>query len=150
MTRSPTPILIVDANIVLSAVLGYRTRRTIAEVGTRRQLFMSARAEHEVLLVARNAARRQQGGEEALRELMATIEVAPAERYHGKVAPAELALREAVASRNGSERDAHILALAWTLEADIWSHDCDFAGTGWPSWSSSNLLAHLRAVEGSA
>lgn len=45
---------------------------------------------------------------------------------------------------NGSVRDAHILALAWTLDADIWSHDRDFAGTGWPSWSNGNLRASLR------
>jgi predicted nucleic acid-binding protein len=51
-----------------------------------------------------------------------------------------MALRNAPASRNGSVTDAHLLALAWTLDADLWSHDRDFAGTGWPSWSTSNLL----------
>jgi hypothetical protein len=49
----------------------------------------------------------------------------------------------APASRNGSSSDAHVLALAWLAEADIWSHDRDFAGTGWPSWSSANLRAAL-------
>lgn len=54
-------------------------------------------------------------------------------------------LKNAVASRNGSPADAHLLAVAWTYDADIWSHDRDFAGTGWPSWSSANLLAALEA-----
>ena len=43
----------------------------------------------------------------------------------------------------GSTADAHVPSLAWTLDADIWSHDRDFAGTGWPSWSSANLRAAL-------
>jgi predicted nucleic acid-binding protein len=54
-------------------------------------------------------------------------------------------LKNAVASRNGSPADAHLLAVAWIYKADIWSHDRDFAGTGWPSWSSANLLAALEA-----
>jgi predicted nucleic acid-binding protein len=52
-------------------------------------------------------------------------------------------LTEAVASRNGSTSDAYLLACAWLLDADIWSHDRDFAGTGWPSWSNANLLRAL-------
>ena len=54
------------------------------------------------------------------------------------------ALRDAVPSRNGSSNDAHILALAWSADADIWSSDRDFAGTGVASWSTPNLLRALR------
>jgi hypothetical protein len=35
----------------------------------------------------------------------------------------------------------------WLAEADIWSHDRDFAGTGWPSWSTANLRAALAREE---
>jgi predicted nucleic acid-binding protein len=56
---------------------------------------------------------------------------------------AQIALRNAVASKNCSTNDAHLLALAWTVDADLWSHDRDFAGTGWPSWSTANLMAAL-------
>jgi predicted nucleic acid-binding protein len=59
---------------------------------------------------------------------------------------AALVLQLAPASRNGSMRDAHILALAWSLDADIWSHDRDFAGSGWPSWSNANLRAALAGT----
>jgi predicted nucleic acid-binding protein len=40
-------------------------------------------------------------------------------------------------------RDAHLLALAWIMDADLWTHDRDFAGTGWPAWSSHNLMTVL-------
>ena len=76
---------------------------------------------------------------ESLLDLLTII--APEDVADEDRAAAEMALRHAPASRNGSVTDAHLLALAWTLDADLWSHDRDFAGTGWPSWSTSNLLA---------
>ena len=59
--------------------------------------------------------------------------------YADAVETAAGVLARAVASRNGSTRDAHLLACAWVFDADLWSHDRDFAGTGWPSWSNANL-----------
>jgi predicted nucleic acid-binding protein len=59
------------------------------------------------------------------------------------LAEAAQVLRQAVASANGSIRDAHILALAWSADADIWSADRDFAGTGVASWSTPNLMRAL-------
>ncbi len=73
----------------------------------------------------------------------ACIEVPPATHYDVSLASAADVLLNAPASRNGSVKDAHVLALAWTYESDIWTHDRDFAGTGWPSWSSANLVAAL-------
>jgi hypothetical protein len=62
----------------------------------------------------------------------------------------EVALRDAVPSRNGSTRDApgdaNVFALAWSVEADAWTTDRDFAGTGVASWSTPNLMRAL--IEG--
>jgi predicted nucleic acid-binding protein len=57
----------------------------------------------------------------------------------------EVSLRDAVASRNGSVTDAHVLALAWAVEGDIWSTDRDFAGTGVANWSTPNLMRGIEA-----
>lgn len=76
--------------------------------------------------------------------LLGEIEIAEEELYAGLIDNATRTLRHAVASRNGSTTDAHLLACAWAFDADIWSHDRDFAGTGWPSWSNANLA---EAVE---
>jgi predicted nucleic acid-binding protein len=59
---------------------------------------------------------------------------------------AAIALRDSIPSRNGSTNDAHILALAWSANAEIWSHDRDFAGTGVASWSTLNLLTALAGL----
>lgn len=76
-------------------------------------------------------------------EILDSIEVVGQDRYGDGLDSAEYCLRNAVASRNGSVSDAHILSLAWLYDADIWSHDRDFAGTGWPSWSNGNLAVAL-------
>ncbi len=57
----------------------------------------------------------------------------------------EIVLRDAVASRNGSIKDAHVLALAWSAEAEIWTTDRDFAGSGVATWSTPNLMRGLAA-----
>ncbi|AOO81905.1 hypothetical protein [Bosea vaviloviae] len=72
--KPPSPVLIVDANIILSCALGLRGGDVLNFVGSRRLLTMS--------------------------------------QYGVK-------------------------------EVENWSHDRDFAGTGWPSWSSANLRAAL-------
>jgi predicted nucleic acid-binding protein len=59
---------------------------------------------------------------------------------------AETTLRDAVASRNGSTRDAHVLALAQAADADIWTTDRDFAGAGVATWSTPNLMRALAAA----
>jgi len=51
--------------------------------------------------------------------------------------------RADVASRNGAIDDAPVLALAWSLDADVWTTDRDFAGTGVASWSTPNLIRAL-------
>ena len=80
-------------------------------------------------------------------DLLGQLDVRPSTLYAARLPLAETVLRNAVASRNASVSDAHVLALAWIADADIWSHDRDFAGTGWRSWSSANLLAALATDE---
>jgi predicted nucleic acid-binding protein len=69
--------------------------------------------------------------------------VVPVAALAPHLARSEIALRDAVPSRNGSIKDAHVLALARTVEADIWTTDRDFAGTGTATWSTPNLLRAL-------
>jgi len=83
---------------------------------------------------------------EVVDELVDQITVISVESLSLPIKVGELALRDAVASRNGSTRDAHVLALAWSANADIWTTDRDFAGTGVPTWSTPNLMRGLAEV----
>lgn len=148
--RKPSADLIVDANIVLGMVLGARNRSTWRQAQAHRRLLMSVEAVTEVMTVASHMLDRLPTAVKRAEELIELLNVPSADRYDAVLDAARIMLRNAPASRNGSDKDAHILALAWSCDADIWSHDRDFAGTGWPSWSSANLAAALAEEAGRA
>lgn len=136
----PSASVVVDANIILSAVLGNKSFDTLVRVGALRSLLGSAEMASETRLVIEKVMPERR---RLLDIVIDAIEIIEPESYMANLDAARRSLRSAPASRNGSTRDAHILALAWTYDADIWSHDRDFAGTGWPSWSSANLSTVL-------
>ncbi|NJO22570.1 MAG: hypothetical protein HC868_06015 [Sphingomonadales bacterium] len=120
--------------------------------GRRSQAFIAAVQNHELVVTkeaVREAERRIAFGMKApqlIPAFYAAVEMMTVVVPNAlAVSEAEIALRDAVASRNGSVKDGHILACAWAFDADIWSHDRDFAGTGVASWSTANLMRALAA-----
>ncbi len=140
--RTPAPHLVVDANILIAAARG-RSADAMRIVAAQVTLITTDRAMEE-------ASRRLVLGMKrpeligVLNILAQSFEVFSAASLADDVALAQRVLRDAVASRNGSADDAHLLALAWNIDADIWSADRDFAGAGVASWSTPNLLRALR------
>jgi predicted nucleic acid-binding protein len=139
--RAPTSTLVVDAAVLVAAARG-RSSGALLEAGRSASLVTTDRVVHE-------ARRRIELGLRRL-ELLAIIDgllaemtVVPVAALTLVLAESEIALRDAVASRNGSIRDAHVLALARSVEADIWTTDRDFAGTGVATWSTPNLMRGL-------
>jgi predicted nucleic acid-binding protein len=136
--KPPSSTLVLDAAILISAVLG-RSAGAIMLAQQASVLVTTDRVLHE-------ARRRLELGLKRpelltlIDDLAAVITVVPAAALESIRAPCEETLRDAVASRNGSIRDAHILALAWSVEGDIWTTDRDFAGTGVATWSTANLM----------
>lgn len=142
--RTPPPVLVVDAAVLIAAAFG-RSAKAILEVQrlsvlittdqvideARRRIVLGAKRPDLVSIVD---------------QLAAHITVVSVEALAFLIEASELALREAVASRNGSTRDAHVLALAWSVDADIWTTDRDFAGTGVATWSTPNLMRSLTQV----
>lgn len=145
--RPPSAILVVDANIVLSCALGLRGGDVLAVVARHRLLAISQRAVDEIDKVAMRLV--EDGYPTALfaPKLVDDLKIIAETEYSRLIPEAAKTLMLAPASRNGSSADAHVLALGWLAEADIWSHDRDFAGTGWPSWSTANLRAALAREE---
>ena len=145
--RPPAASLVVDASVLIAAVSG-RSSSAIADAARRRSLLTTARALEE-------ARRRLALGFKrpdlliVLDQIVATMTVSSMGDVERALPAAAEALRDAVPSRNGSTDDAHVLALAWLADADIWSPDRAFAGTGVASWSTPNLMRAL-APEGDA
>jgi predicted nucleic acid-binding protein len=144
--RAPSSTLVVDAAILVAAARGRSSgavllaARTVALVTTDGVLH-EARRRIELGLKRPELL-------DILDALAAEMTVVPVAALAPLLGASEAALRDAVASRNGSTRDAHVLALAWSVEADVWTTDRDFAGTGVATWSTPNLMRGLAPVAG--
>ena len=137
----PTSTLVVDAAILIAAARG---RSSAA--------FMRAAQEAALVTtdrVVQEARRRIEVGLQGpdllpiLDELVTEMTIIPVAALMPMLTQSETVLREGVASRNGAIRDAHVLALAWSADADVWTTDRAFAGTGIASWSTPNLMRAL-------
>jgi predicted nucleic acid-binding protein len=142
--RPPASTLVVDAAILISAALG-RGSGALLHARQRAALVTTDRAVEEARRKIELGLRRPELLR-AIDQLAGAITIAPVASLEPLLAHAEDVLRDAVASRNGSTRDAHVLALAWSVEGDVWTADRDFAGTGVATWSTPNLLRGLAAA----
>lgn len=144
MTPLPAA-LVVDAAILIAAVRG-RSSGALREASGQSSLFTTER-------VVEEARRRIALGLkrpdllDVLDDLLTLVAVVPMADIEPLLAASAVALRDAVASGNGSTRDAHVLALAWNLDGDIWTTDRDFAGTGVATWSTPNLMRVLAETK---
>jgi predicted nucleic acid-binding protein len=136
--KAPASALVVDAAILIAAARGRSSGAVLAAARaaalvTTDRVLAEARRRIDVGL-------KQPDLHAIVDALIAEMTVIPVAALSAFLPQAEIALREAPASRNGSINDAHVLALAWSLDADIWTTDRDFAGTGVASWSTPNLM----------
>jgi len=142
--KPPSATLVLDAAILISTVLGRSagallfTRQACALVTTDRVL---AEARRRVALGLKRPELLA-----LIDDLAEAITVVPTVALEPIMADCEEALRDAVASRNGYVRDAHVLALARSVEGDIWTTDRDFAGAGVATWSTPNLMRGLAGA----
>lgn len=139
--RTPSTTLVVDAAILVAAARGRNSGPMILVAGAAVRV-TTDRAVHEARHRIMLGMRRPELVE-ILDALVTQMTVVPVAALAPYIYDGETVLRDAVAARNGSTRDAHVLALAWSAEADIWTLDRDFAGTGVAAWSTPNLLRGL-------
>ena len=139
--RSPSATLVLDAAVLISAAFG-KSAGVILDVASVRFLVTTERVVEEVRRRIGLGARRPEVLP-LIDMLLEDVTVVPMDSLQSHISDSELFLRDAAASRNGSIRDAHVLALAWDTGADIWTTDRDFAGTGVATWSTPNLMRAL-------
>lgn len=142
--RAPSSTLVLDAAILISAVFG-RSTGAIMDAQRVSVLITTDRVVHE----ARRRIELGLGRPElldVLDDLATALTIVPVAALEPLLASCEVALRDALAGRNGSTRDAHVLALASSVDADVWTTDRDFAGTGVATWSTPNLMRRLAEV----
>ena len=135
-------MVVLDANILIRAVLGRRVREILETHFTRIRFFAPDTAfaearEHlpEILL------KRGIGPEAAvavLDELLILIGCIDADIY----GPFEAGARQRLQKRD--EDDWPVLATALALECPIWTEDADFFGAGVATWTTDRVELLLR------
>ncbi len=138
----PSRALVVDANILVRAVLGKRVREVIETYAGQVSFFVPEVAfaeaeEHVPTLVIK----RSGDPDKALRflhSLRGLVEPIGSEVY----GDFESQARERLGDRDPA--DWPILAAALAIGCPIWTEDADFFGCGVPTWTTSRVAVFLR------
>jgi predicted nucleic acid-binding protein len=134
--------LVVDANILVRAVLGERVRAVIEAHAEDVSFFVpevgyAEGEEHLATLVVKRGADPQKALA-LLRSLRSLVVLIGSEVY-GEL---EAGARERLGTRDPEEWP--ILASALALGCPIWTEDTDFFGCGVATWTSDRVLMFLR------
>jgi len=138
----PGKALVIDANILVRAVLGRRVREILETYAEQASFFVPEAAyaeaeEHVPALVVRR------GGDPEkavrfLRSLRDLVDLIGSEVY----GDFESSARERLGDRD--PEDWPILASALAIGCPIWTEDTDFFGCGVPTWTTSRVAVFLR------
>ncbi|WP_172786392.1 MULTISPECIES: PIN domain-containing protein [Bradyrhizobium] len=142
--RPPSATIVIDAAILVAAVRGRSSGALLA--AAEKVVFVTT--DRVVQEARRRIALGMQRPEllDVLDDLAELLTIVPVASLEPIIARCEETLRDAVPSRNGSVRDAHVLALAWSVDGDVWTTDRDFAGIGVATWSTPNLVRGLGEI----
>ena len=133
----PGRALVLDANILIRAVLGQRVRRILEAHADNISFFIPETAyaeaeEHLAMLVVKR------GGDPAIAmaslRSMAAHGTVPSQDLYGDF---EAEARKRLGSRD--PEDWPILAAALALGCPIWTEDTDFFGCGVATWTSGSI-----------
>jgi predicted nucleic acid-binding protein len=138
-------MVILDANILIRAVLGKRVREILEAHSARVRFFApdtafaEAREHLPEILLKRGIA--PEAAVAVLAELAVLIGCIDGEIY----GPFETAARQRLKKRD--EEDWPVLATALALECPIWTEDADFFGAGVATWTTDRVELLLREVQ---
>ncbi len=135
--------LVLDANILIRAVLGRRARQLIAD-SCQNVAFYVAEANYDEaerylaeLALARGIT--EAVWQASLESVMAAVQLVG----QGELALMENEARARIALRD--ERDWPAVAAALLLTCPIWTEDQDFFGAGVATWTTATVEIYLKA-----
>lgn len=135
--------LIIDANILIRAVLGVRVRALIERYSDSVAFYVAEPNLDEAAKylgeLAEKRGLQEEICNESLQTVMAAIQLVPVE----ELAPVEAEARERIGRRD--EDDWPALAAALRFDCPIWTEDEDFFGSGVATWTTATVEIFLRA-----
>jgi predicted nucleic acid-binding protein len=133
---------VLDANILIRAVLGTRVRSLIEAHCERVAFFAANESVDEAQQYLGELAVRRGIAEAAWRDtlagVMATVQTIPLDALE----PAKVEARSRIGVRDPD--DWPTLAAALLLECPIWTEDRDFFGAGVATWTTASVERYLR------
>jgi predicted nucleic acid-binding protein len=137
-------MVVLDANILIRAVLGRRVRVILEAHFTRVRFFAPdtafVEAREHLPEILRKRGIKPEAAAAVLDELLVLIGCIDAEIY----GPFETSARQRLQRRD--EDDWPVLATALALECPIWTEDADFFGSGVATWTTDRVELLLREV----
>ena len=135
-------VLVVDANILIRAVLGTRVKSLIEAYCEQVTFFLPdaalAEAEEHLGALVLKRGGKPEIARKMLRQLAELMEVSTPDTY-GEF---EQEARERIGARD--PEDWPVLACAIALDCPIWTEDTDFFGCGAAIWTSATVDVFLR------
>jgi predicted nucleic acid-binding protein len=137
-------MIVLDANILIRAVLGRRVRQLLEQYASSQIRFCApdvayADAAKYLPLLLQKRGKPYAGVEATLQYLHSLVEPIDREIY----GVFEEEARERLRGRD--EDDWPVLAIALALACPIWTEDADFFGTGVAAWTSNRIEIFLKA-----
>lgn len=136
--------LVLDANILIRAVLGQRVRLLIAESCQDVAFYVAEanynEAEHYLAELAPARGLGEHVWRDALNSVMTAVQL---------VGQSELSLMKEVALARIAQRDERdwpALAAALLLNCPVWTEDQDFFGAGVATWTTATVSFYLRSA----
>jgi predicted nucleic acid-binding protein len=133
--------IVLDANILIRAVLGKRVRELIFDYAATVKFFAPD--------VAYSDARKYLPALLKKRGVDASAAMLVLDRLGAVVQSIDVELYEGMrhqALQRIADRDAddwHVLACAMSLGCPVWTEDADFFGTGVPTWTSDRIALYF-------
>ncbi len=137
-------MIVLDANILIRAILGRRVRRLLDTYSTKGIRFVTpdvayADADRYLPLLLQQRGKPAADALKTLEYLKEIVESVDGELY-GEF---EVEARERL--RGLDENDWPILATALALDCPIWTEDADFFGTGIAVWTTARIEIFLKS-----
>lgn len=142
-------MIVLDANILVRAILGRRVRHLLEIYSGRNVRFFAPDVAFEDASKYLPPLLEKRGKSSAevpasIEYLQSIIEALEPDIYRAYESDARQRLRDR------DEQDWPVLAAALALSCGVWTEDSDFFGTGIAVWTTSNIEIFLEAQVGSA
>ncbi len=135
--------LVLDANILIRAVLGTRVRQLIADASQDVAFYVAEanydEAEHYLAELAPARGITESVWRASLESLMTAVQLVG----QGELTLMEQEARARIALRD--ERDWPAVAAALLLACPVWTEDQDFFGAGVATWTTATVEIYLKA-----